>query len=209
MKNYQDYFFDMDGTIVDSELGIKNAFKYTFGEMGLPTPSDMELTSFIGPPLEATFQKYADLVDPTEAIKTYRHYYADRGMTEAMVYPGVVDMLTSLHARGLKTHLATSKNHEVALKMLAAHGLDHLFDTIQGSTDQAHSKTLVLKAAIEDAQADLTQSVMIGDRDFDIIGGQNNNVDTIGVLWGFGDRPELETAGATFIIERPEELLLL
>lgn len=56
---------------------------------------------------------------------------------------------------------------------------------------------------------DPARTVMIGDRLHDVTGARKNNVAVIGVLWGFGDRAELEAAGATAIAERPAELASL
>ncbi|URZ87676.1 HAD hydrolase-like protein [Floricoccus penangensis] len=206
MKNY---FFDLDGTIINSEPGIKNAFRYTFDKLGMETPDDATLTSFIGPSLEATFSKLGDSEFAELAVKTYREYYGKQGMFEAEVYPQILETMKMLRQAGKKVYVATSKNEPVAIKTFEAFKMNDFVDGITGSGEGKFTKTLVLAEAMDKAGASKEDSVMIGDRSYDIVGGQENDVKTVGVLYGFGDYEELKTAGADFIIENPKELLEL
>jgi len=205
------YFFDLDGTIIDSELGIKNAFKHTFNQLNLPIPDDTTLNSYIGPSLEVTFAEIfngqEDFIN--QALGIYRKYYAEKGMGEAKIYPDIIETISELRKDGHKTYIATSKNEIVAKKMLNKFALSDYFDDITGSDSHKNSKTLVLEEAISKAKAPLSDSFMIGDRNHDIIGGQNNGLTTVGVLYGFGDYQELNQANADYIIEKPQGILNL
>lgn len=203
-------FFDLDGTVVESSTGIINGFRYAFDKLNFPQLPEDTLNTFIGPPLEATFQSLSkgDSAWAERATSIYREYYAQKGMLEAKPYPGMIQTLTQLKALDYQLYIATSKKEDVAIKMLGSLGLDHHFKGIFGSTPQTPTKTLVLKHAMQTTNSAATHSVMIGDRDYDIIGGQNNHVaKTIGVLWGFGGITELENAGTDLIIEHPKQLL--
>lgn len=203
-------FFDLDGTVVESSKGIINGFRHTFDKLNYPQLSDDTLNTFIGPPLEDTFLALAkgDLDWAEKATNIYRQYYGDKGMLEAELYPGMLQALTHLQELDYKLYIATSKKEDVAIKMLNSLGLDHHFKAIFGSTPLTPTKTLVLKHALNMTNSAAEHSVMIGDREYDIIGGQNNNVaKTIGVLWGFGGKLELENAGSDYIIQHPKELL--
>ena len=202
--------FDLDGTILESSRGILNSFRYTFDEMGHPQLSDAELNTFIGPPLEATFATLANGDDAwaEKAIVTYRKYYAAKGMLEAEPYDGILEMLEELQHLDYNLFIATSKKEDVAQNMLAGLKLSQHFKGIFGNTPQAHSKTLVLKKSLDLSQSTPNTSAMIGDREYDIIGGQENKVaKTIGVLWGFGDETELKNAGSDILIAHPQQLL--
>ena len=113
----------------------------------------------------------------------------------------------------LAFHLPTTvdkepKKEDVAQNMLAGLKLSQHFKGIFGNTPQAHSKTLVLKKSLDLSQSTPNTSAMIGDREYDIIGGQENKVaKTIGVLWGFGDETELKNAGSDILIAHPQQLL--
>lgn len=203
-------FFDLDGTILESSRGILNSFRYTFDEMKYPQLSDSELNSFIGPPLETTFARLSNGDDAwaEKAIITYRKYYAAKGMHEAEPYDGILEMLDNLQHWDYKLYIATSKKEDVAKNMLAELDMSRHFQGIFGNTPQSHSKTLVLRKSLMNTQSTPETSAMIGDRDYDIIGGLENKVaKTIGVLWGFGDEIELEKAGSDIIIAHPQQLL--
>lgn len=203
-------FFDLDGTILESSRGILNSFRYTFDEMKYPQLSDSELNSFIGPPLETTFARLSNGDDAwaEKAIVTYRKYYASKGMHEAEPYDGILEMLDNLQRLDYKLYIATSKKEDVAKNMLAELDMSQHFQGIFGNTPQSHSKTLVLRKSLMNTQSTPETSAMIGDRDYDIIGGLENKVaKTIGVLWGFGDEIELEKAGSDIIIAHPQQLL--
>ena len=45
----------LDGTLVDSSIGIHNAFTHTFKELGVPSPDAKTIRGFMGPPLESSF----------------------------------------------------------------------------------------------------------------------------------------------------------
>ncbi|GAB2023619.1 HAD family hydrolase [Pseudolactococcus yaeyamensis] len=203
-------FFDLDGTILESSRGILNSFHHTFDEMKYPQLSDNELNTFIGPPLEKTFATLSNGDDAwaEKAIETYRSYYAAKGMHEAEPYDGILEMLDALQQQDYKLYIATSKKEDVAKKMLVSLNLAQYFQGIFGNTPQSHSKTLVLRKSLINTQSTPETSAMIGDRDYDIIGGVENKVaKTIGVLWGFGDKTELEKAGSDIIIAHPQQLL--
>lgn len=54
---------------------------------------------------------------------------------------------------------------------------------------------------------DYKKIVMVGDRKYDIEGAKKVGIDSIGVLFGYGDYKELSEAGATYIVEKPEDIL--
>lgn len=83
------------------------------------------------------------------------------------------------------------------------------FDYVAGSEldGSRDSKSDVIKFVLQqNSVTNLTNVVMIGDREHDVIGAKENNIDVIGVLYGYGDREELEKSGATYIVETIEEL---
>ncbi|WEV45062.1 HAD-IA family hydrolase [Streptococcaceae bacterium ESL0687] len=201
------YFFDLDGTIINSEIGIKNTFRHTFKELGLEEPSDETLTSFIGPSLEVTFSQMGDQDFVNRALEIYRSYYTKYGMFEAEIYPDILETIEELRKNGAKTYIATSKYEPVAQKTLEVFKINDYFDDLTGSFEGRHTKTAVLKEALRKSQADKNQSLMIGDRSYDITGGSENGLQTVGVLYGFGDLEELEAADASYIISNPKELL--
>ncbi|MBP5311269.1 MAG: HAD hydrolase-like protein [Clostridia bacterium] len=206
-------FFDLDGTVTESAPGIINSVVYAIGKMNAKMPEKDVLYKFVGPPLSESFVKYCG-VDPSktsEAITFYREYYTKKGMIENSVYPGIGELTAKLKAEGVRVVLATSKPQLFAEQILTYFGIRENFDGVFGNTmgETYADKTALLKDVFKkmNVQAeDLGGCVMVGDRSNDVEGAHGAGIRAIGVLYGYGDRAELEDAGADVIAETVEEL---
>lgn len=204
--------FDLDGTLTDSGLGVGNGVLYTLEKMGYPKPSDSELKKYLGPPLWTSFQDYAGMPesDTPEAVRLYREYYNETGAYENSVYPGVPELLSKLVSDGKRVAVATSKVDYAAINILQHFNLDHFFDVIAGSDETGElrgTKALVIAHALAELRmCDGTTIVMVGDREHDILGAKAHGIPGIGVLYGYGDRAELESAGALEIVSEVADL---
>jgi phosphoglycolate phosphatase len=204
--------FDLDGTLTDSGLGVGNGVLYTLEKMGYPKPSDSELKKYLGPPLWTSFHDYAGIPesDTVEAVRLYREYYNETGAFENSVYPGIPELLTQLNSEGKRLAVATSKVDYAALTILRHFNLDHHFEVIAGSDETGElrgTKALVIAHAVSELRmCDGTSIVMIGDREHDILGAKEHGIPGIGVLYGYGDRDELESAGALEIVSDVSDL---
>lgn len=212
MAGYQYYFFDLDGTIVNSEKGITNSVKYVLEKYHVREYDMDTLRKFIGPPLAESFQKYFGFPkeEAGQLVKCYREYYTAGGMYEAEVYDGIEDLLKNLKKAGKILIVATSKPEAFARQILERFGLASYFECIAGaSMDNSRiNKDEVIEYALSGCGVqDKAQVVMIGDREHDIFGAKKNGLDSIGVLFGFGSRKELEEAGADYIVETPDEII--
>lgn len=199
---YRYALFDLDGTLTDSSEGIINAIIYALRKKGYDVPERTELVPFIGPPLAESFERYLDLPggEGQKMVEVYREYFSTRGLFENRVYAGVPAMLSALENAGVKICLATSKPEKFARQILEHFDLDGYFDHVVGATldGTLGRKSDIIRKVLEDMDVtDCTQAVMVGDREYDIKGAHDSHLDSIGVLYGFGDRTELEEAGAT------------
>ena len=204
-------FMDLDGTITDSREGITKCFEYALNYFGIEVENRADLEQFIGPPLEQSFREGFgfDKEKAELAVAKYRERFVPIGLYENLVYPGMEDALQRLKEAGKVLIVATSKPETMAKKILAHFGLDGYFDDICGSdSDKNRSKKdEVIRYALEKhAITDLDDVLMVGDRKFDVIGAAKCGLKCMGVLYGFGDREELETAGAAYIAETVEDM---
>ncbi len=211
---YDNLLFDLDGTLTESHTGIFNSIKYALSKFGLTDLSHELLMTFIGPPLTDCFKKHFSFTESQaqEALAYYRDYFDRKGMFENRVYDGVTETLKELKGRGCKLFVATSKPETAAIAILKHFGIYKYFDYVAGATlDSSRCrKPDVIKYALEtNSVTDLTRTIMIGDRIYDVNGAKENGLDCIGVLYGYGSRQELETAGAMCLAERPTDLLKL
>lgn len=208
----QYYLFDLDGTLVDPGVGITSGVQYALKHFGIEVEDRRQLYSFIGPPLLDSFMEFFNLneMQAKEAIDYYREYYGATGLFENTVYPGIKTVLDQLKSQGKMIALATSKPEAFAERILVHYQLTDYFDYIGGATfDGVRSHKLdviryVLQALGNPAS---DQVVMVGDRKFDVLAGNELSLTTVGVLYGYGSQAELQTAQADYIISQPTDLL--
>lgn len=209
---YKYILFDLDGTLTDPGIGITNSVMYALKKFGIEVDDRASLYKFIGPPLLDSFQKfYGFSKEESElGLKYYREYFRPKGLYENEVYEGIETLLLELKKRQKKLLVATSKPEEFAVEILKHFQLYDYFDYVAGaSMDETRVKKAdVIAYALESCGiTDKASVVMIGDREHDILGAKENGLDSIGVLYGYGDYEEHKNAGATNIAETVEDVL--
>lgn len=212
MKSYDTFFFDLDGTIIDSSVGITNSVMYALKRFGIEETDRTSLYKFIGPPLTESFERFYgfDKEKAKKAVEVYREYYADKGIFEIEVYDGIAETVKALKKAGKKVVVATSKPEIFARRIMEYIGLSEYFDYIAGmGMDGArNTKAEVIDYAIEACQLTEKEKIlMIGDREHDVLGAKRIGIDCVGVLYGFGSKEEFEEAGATYIVEKATDVL--
>lgn len=206
-KSYQTVFFDLDGTLTDPKEGITKSIQFAFEKMGLLTPSIDELEWSIGLPLQDIFAKLLNTHSETvinNALAYYRERYAALGMYENIPYSGVEFMLSELCKEGYHLYIATSKPEVFALEILKHFGLSHYFEKIYGAElDGTRSNKKYLLKYILESRPISQPCLMVGDRNVDAFAAFHNNMDALGVLYGYGSKQELTDAGVHHLCESP------
>lgn len=209
--NYKNILFDLDGTLTESAPGIINSTIYALNHYHIDVLDRSSLLAFIGPPLTESFQKYYHFSkeQAAEAVLVFREYYLKHGIFENSVYDGIPDLLRTLKNAEKNLYVATSKPELQANQILEHFHLNEYFDAVLGATwDETLTKksdiihTLLTKEQI----APLDTTIMVGDRMHDIKGAQDNQLSSIGVLYGYGSRKEFQEAGADYIVETVSDL---
>lgn len=207
---YEVLLFDLDGTLTESGTGIINAVKHALNQYGIHEEDIDTLRKFIGPPLVVSFQKLYGFSEEKawEAVLKYREYYSEKGIFENELYPGIDALIPDLKAAGYKIVLATAKPEMFTFKIMDHFGLSKSFDFIAGALDSENriEKHEIIKYALQHIDGDKDKCIMIGDRLHDIEGAKINGLDSMGVLYGYGSREELESHGANYIAETVEDI---
>lgn len=203
--------FDLDGTLTDPFVGITESIRHALVQLGRPAPEAEALRWCIGPPLYESFPVLLETEDEAlvaRAVGLYRERYTDVGKFENSVIDGIPDTLDALLARGLTLFVATSKPASYAREIVEHFGLMRRFRSLHGSgLDGTNSaKADLLEHLLRSETIDPARAIMIGDRRHDVEGARANGVRSIGVLWGYGDREELEGAGADRIAQTPGDI---
>lgn len=214
-KKYRYFLMDLDGTLSNPQEGVTKAVAYTLKSYGIIEKDLNILCKFIGPPLTDSFQEYYNFTEQQskEAILKFREYYTVYGIYENYLYDGIEKLLMNLTLAGGTVILATSKPDTYAKMILDRYCISRYFSFVSGSNMDLtrYKKGDVIEYALESMNIDAKEAIMIGDREHDIIGAKENNMDSIGVLYGFGNSEELKSAGATYIsdtVDLLKDLLL-
>lgn len=205
--------FDLDGTITESDPGIMNSVAYALEKMGYEEKDREKLKRFIGPPLTDSMMKYYGMSeeDAAKAVRYYREYYTEKGIFENSVYDGFDESIKRLKEQGLILAVATSKPEPFARRIAEHFGFTGDYACVCGATmDEARiRKADVIRYALntlEITEEEKHQVLMVGDREHDVLGAKENGLSCMGVLYGYGDRKELEEAGADYIAKTTAEV---
>jgi len=204
--------FDLDGTLTDPKQGILACIRHALGELGVVLDPHTRLESCIGPPLRDSFRRLCGEESSVKhleaAVSLYRERFSTLGLFKNQVYAGIPRCLQELRAGTDTLHLATSRPAIYAHRIVEHFGLAHHLDGVYGSEldGRLGDKTEPIGHIVARENLQVENTVMIGDRSFDVIGARNNGVLAIGVLWGYGSAAELEQAGADYLCASPRVL---
>lgn len=206
----QDFIvFDLDGTISDPKDGIVRSMNFALEAHGYSAKAESDLVKYIGPPLDIAFQELSGDKDKEHIlslVSKYRERYSAIGFSENELYDGVVESLEAL-AKEIPLAICTTKRVDFAKRILELFEIGHLFKVVSGG-DVGISKTQQISELLETKMIG-EHSIMVGDRNVDLIGANNNNLGSVGVLWGYGDYLELSKHNPLMILENPSQLVKL
>ena len=209
--NIQHLLFDLDGTLIDPVQGITRCLQYALGRLGRPVPPAEDLLWCIGPPLLSCFRRLLNDAPPSladRALILYRERFDRIGKFESRVYDPVPGTLARLNRMGMNLFVATFKPTIFAEQIITHFRLNRHFKGIYGTdrsgafTDKADLIDLLLRKE----NLDDRQTVMIGDRSYDMIGAKACNLKAIGVTYGYGTRKELLESRADWLAGHVEEI---
>lgn len=211
IKDYKYILFDLDGTLTDPKEGITKSVAYALDAYGIYVEDLDSLCKFIGPPLKESFMVYYGMDDAQgeEAVAKYRERFSVTGLFENKVYEGIREMLECLKEEGKTLIVATSKPAVFSERILEHFDLMKYFIFLSGSELDGTrvDKAEVIAYALEkNGITDLSNVVMVGDREHDIIGANKNGIDSVAVLYGYGCMEEFEKHHATYVAESVEQL---
>lgn len=197
--------WDMDGTLLDSQVAIIRRLRETFLHYDITPPDDDQLRLLIGPPVGQSLAKYIGPEHLDESRAFYRSLSERDGLKDQQLFPWILATVTTLHEAGIPMAVATSKPQHEAERICEAFGLDPFITAIVGSDETRPEKSQVIAECVR--QLGTTNALMIGDRFYDTEGAALNGIPTVLVRWGYAD--EKEFAGAMATVSSSEELLAL
>ena len=215
MIKYKYVLFDLDGTISESALGIRESLEHAITTLGKPLPDLSDYTLYIGPPLLDTFLNLCHFTEDEsrQGVEVYREYYDTRGKFVNKAYGGIKELLKKIREEGCKIAVCSSKYETFAGEIIEILGLEEYFDAVCGSTldgSRKDKKDLIpyaVKSLGGNLEEECDKVVMIGDTYFDARGALQTGVDFIGVTYGYGSVEQMKNDGATNFAESPSDIL--
>ena len=203
---------DLDGTLTDPKIGIHSCIRYAMEKMGQPLADDTDLDWTIGPPLKASFIQLLNSADDAlaeQALAFYRERFSTIGLYENELYPHVIETLKALVERGYNLYLATAKPQVFAIRILEHFKLLDYFTKPYGSelTGERTNKGDLIHYILQQEQLVPEHCMMVGDREYDILGARRNGIETIAVTYGYGTDAEIAQAAPKLQIRQFAELL--
>ena len=207
---YSTILFDVDGTLCDPGKSMIECARYALSKFDIHETDDENLRRLIGPPLEHAFRDYYgfDEAQSEQAVTHFRDMMQREGVQLYEAYPGISELLNELKQSGRQLAVVTSKIDHIAKETLAKTGLIDYFEFISAQQPNVvvDKEEILSKALSELDITDMSTVVMIGDRRHDVEAAKAHSVDSVGVLWGYGNQEELENEGATYIAVNANEL---
>jgi phosphoglycolate phosphatase len=206
--------FDLDGTLADTIGDITEAANYALGRVDCPPHTAEEYKYFVGDGIKELIERALpeDLREDEEkkaaCLTAFKEYYQKNYCVHTKPYDGILETLDTLKRNGIILSVVTNKNEE-AVRLITAKLFKGYFETIIGNSDKIKQKpdpeSVMSIMKTHDLSPD--EVLFVGDSYTDIRTAKNAGVKSVGVLWGFRTRTELENEGATYIIEKPTELI--
>ena len=211
MSRFNHIIFDLDGTLTDSRKGIGSSISYALQKLSIDGFDGTVPDSFIGPPLQQSFREVFQLDEKHTklAVEYFREYYSAKGLFENQPFPGILEMLEQLYQEGKNLYIATSKLEIYALRIAEYFGFDKYISQIKGADYKGEyaSKTTIISNVLNMQKLEPSEKIaMVGDTVFDIVGGHQNSLTTIAVMYGFGKYEDLQSSSPDLWAETVDDL---
>jgi phosphoglycolate phosphatase len=203
-------FFDLDGTLVDSQEDLTNAVNHVRSAFSLSPLTVDAVRLKVGKGARNLIRQVLPDVsdfDFERALASFLDFNRRHIADKTRLYPGMQEVLTELAAGNIRMAVITNKNEDLSALLLKALGIYDLFERISGGDTYPEKKPLplpLLKVA-EKMEVGPHECVMAGDSINDIQAGQRADMATIACRWGYGSAEEL--SGADAFANTPQELL--
>lgn len=190
--------FDLDGTLVDSLPDLVAATNHALSDLALPPLGAETLRKAVGfgarrMIVDALGQSGQTLPEPEldRLLARFLAYYEPNIARESRPYEGAVETLEAFRAAGARLAVCTNKRLALAEHLLAALGIDRLFDAIAGRDSFPVYKPHPdhVRGAVRMAGGDLSCAVMIGDTGIDIAAARAAAIPVVGCTFGYAEEP--------------------
>ncbi len=206
--------YDVDGTVLDTLSTIAHYGNKALKQFGfLPLPEE-NYKHYAGNGAKVLIEKMLEAsgVSVNEHFENVFTYYNEIYNASPVAYTkpfeGITELVVALKEKGIKQAVVSNKPDFATRGVMSACFRDE-FDRVYGARDGVKLKPdpNALLSVLDELGVDKSECLYVGDTSVDMDTGRNADVKTVGVLWGFRDREELEEHGADYIVDKPEQIL--
>lgn len=190
--DFENYIFDLDGTIIDSSKGVLSCFAQAFQKSNIQIDKTRLNSDVIGPPLKDILVNIHPAIKDDdkkvdEVILNFRSIYDNSENDDSSLYEGIEDFIKDLSKEGKKMFIATLKPTIPTIRILKYYGLYDYFEDIYtiDKFSKNMKKSEMLKSILHDYRLENSKTVMIGDSIGDMQAAKDNTIYAVGVLWGY------------------------
>lgn len=214
MKKYKGIIFDLDGTLLNTVYDLADSVNKVMEQFGFPGHSEEEYKMKIGHGfrnlIEVSLPKeHRDNETIEKGLASFVEIYDQKYKDRTVPYDGIPELMEELSNRGISFAVNSNKRTDYT-NALVDKFFSHLpFIAVFGEREGVPKKPDPASALeiTEMMKLRPEEVLYIGDSKTDMLTGKNAGMDTIGVTWGFRDKQELQSNGAVYIVDRPEEIL--
>ncbi len=207
--------FDLDGTLLDTVDDLGVACNFILEKRGFPVHPLNAYRYFVGNGVVKLIERALPESERNPEFiqqlrKEFIEYYGEHSGVKTVPYPGIVDMLKELELKGIKSAVASNKFNAGTQTLVKEYFSDIPFVSVLGQREGIPMKPdpqIIYDTMKISGISDVQEILYVGDTGVDMKAAVNSGVKSIGVLWGFRPKEELQTNGADYLVENPEEIL--
>ncbi len=203
--------FDLDGTLLDTLDDLAAAVNHALQSCGYPARTRDEVRAFIGNGVIRLMQravpKGVSQPEFDRCFALFREHYLSHMNDHTRVFDGILPLLGTLRARGVKTAVVSNKLHAGVTGLCSAYFGEQLSCAI-GVTEESERKPAPVNVlrAMKTLGVSAEETLYVGDSEVDVQTAANAGLRCVGAAWGYRDRQTLLQAGAWKLIDTPQAL---
>lgn len=204
--------FDLDGTLLDTIADLSQACNVALAHFGYPLHDIKAYKKFVGNGIyklveRSLPQDARDEANVKRVKAVFDDYYKVHSLDQTKPYPGILNLLETLHQKGIQCGVVTNKAHDYAVELMKQFfrsQIDYTLGQREGIPTKPHPYSVLEMMTHFNVTPE--ECLYVGDSNVDIQTAKAAKLASIGVLWGFRDEKELQEEGATYLVKDAKAL---
>lgn len=210
--------FDLDGTLTDTLSSIADTANAVLVKNNFPAQPSDAYKQFMGDGAKVLIERALKAAGDNQIeehidkmLGEYLELFQTGCLSGVKPFKNIPELLNELKEREIKICVLSNKPHPMTNEVVKNIFGENFFDIVQGQSDDIPPKPNQkgIQSIVKRLEVKAEECLYVGDSGVDMDTGNLAEMESVGVLWGFRDRNELEAHKAAYIIADPLELLKL